>query len=271
MPFSVLMSVYNKEKPEYLQQSLKSVFNQTLPPDEVILVEDGPLSPFLYDILDEFEIQYPNIFKRVPIPINGGLGNALNTGLKHCSNELVARMDTDDIAVKDRFEQQLNFMAANPRIDISSGWIEEFEDNIFNVKNIKKVPQSHEEIAQYIKSRNPLNHPCVIFKKKVVESAGGYQHFPLFEDWFLWARMMKNGAIFANLQSTLLYFRTSKEMFKRRGGFQYAKDCAIFQWTLYKMGLISKTNALMASIVRGVVYILPNNIRAFVYAKFLRS
>lgn len=270
MPFSVLMSLYYKERPDYLRQSLDSVFNQTLPPDEVIMVEDGPLTDELYRVLDEYGSIHPEL-KRIPLPVNGGLGKALNEGLKHCSHELVARMDTDDVCFPNRFEQQIRFMQANPQIDISSAWLAEFQNDITDVKSIKKVPETHKEIACYIKSRNPLNHPCVIFHKTAVENVGGYKHFPLFEDWYLWARMMKNGAVFANLQTSLLYFRTSPEMFMRRGGFKYAKDSALFQWTLHKLGLISSINALKASIMRGMVYILPNNIRALIYSKLLRS
>ncbi|MBD5334126.1 MAG: glycosyltransferase [Bacteroides sp.] len=269
MSFSVLMSLYHKERPDYLRQSLDSVFNQTHLPNEVIMVEDGPLTKDLYDILDEYESKYSQL-KRVPLAINGGLGRALNEGLRHCSNELVARMDTDDVCFPERFEKQIKFMTANPQIDISSGWIAEFQDDISNVRSMRKVPQSHEEIANYIKSRNPLNHPCVIFRKKAVERVNGYQHFPLFEDWYLWARMIKNGALFANLQTPLLYFRTSSEMFRRRGGFKYAKDSASFQWTLHKLGLISTFSAIKSSLIRGTVYVMPNSIRALIYSKLLR-
>ena len=217
MSFSVLMSVYLKEQPLFLRQSLNSIFKQTFEPNEVILVEDGPLSNGLYAILDEFQSLYPQII-RVKLSQNGGLGNALNEGLKHCSHELVIRMDTDDICFPDRFEKQIEFMTKHPEVDISSAWLEEFEGDVTNVKTIKKVPASHSEIKTYIKTRNPLNHPAVIFRKSAVERAGGYKHFPLFEDWYLWARMMQCGARFANIQECLLHFRTSSDMFKRRGG-----------------------------------------------------
>lgn len=184
MSFSVLMSVYLKEQPLFLRQSLNSIFKQTFEPNEVILVEDGPLSNGLYAILDEFQSLYPQII-RVKLSQNGGLGNALNEGLKHCSHELVIRMDTDDICFPDRFEKQIEFMTKHPEVDISSAWLEEFEGDVTNVKTIKKVPASHSEIKTYIKTRNPLNHPAVIFRKSAVERAGGYKHFPLFEDWYL--------------------------------------------------------------------------------------
>ena len=270
MEFSVLLSIYSKEHPEYLRESLESVFNQTLMPDEVVIVEDGSLTTELYSILDEYEKRYPQ-FKRVPLAVNGGLGNALNEGLKHCTYELVARMDTDDISFPDRFEKQVSFMINKPDTDICSGWIEEFEGVVDNVKSLKKVPETHQEIAEYIKKRNPLNHPAVMFRKSTVDRVGGYQHFPLFEDWYLWARMFADGAKFANIPARLLHFRVSAEMYKRRGGFKYAKDSAKFQFTLRKLGLISFASALKASIMRGAVYVMPNSIRALIYKKLLRS
>ena len=263
------MSLYEKERPEFLRQSLDSVFNQTLPPNEVVLVEDGPLTSDLYTVLNEYESKYPEL-KRIKLDVNGGLGIALNEGLKHCSNELVARMDTDDICFFERFEKQVKFMSGNHDIDISSAWLEEFQGTIYNIRSIKKVPKLHHEISSYIKSRNPLNHPAVIFRKSSVEKAGGYQHFPLFEDYYLWARMFANGAKFGNIQECLLHFRTSSDMFKRRGGIKYAINCVKFQWTLHKLGIISSLTALRACCIRGFVYLMPNNIRKSIYYKFLR-
>lgn len=270
MAFSVLMSLYAKENPEYLRQSLNSIFSQTLKPDEVILVEDGPITVELDAVVSEYAEKHPEM-KIVPLPVNGGLGNALNEGLKHCSHELVARMDTDDISKPERFQTQVRYMESHPEIDISSAWIEEFEDEISNVKSIKKVPLTHEEISGYIGLRNPLNHPAVIFRKGAVEKAGGYQHFHLFEDWYLWARMYVAGCHFANIDKSVLYFRISPQMFKRRGGVQYAADSARFQWKLHQMGIISKWAAIKSSVLRGSVYLMPNNLRKFVYSKILRS
>lgn len=270
MNFSVLMSVYIKEQPDYLHQSLYSVFNQTLPPNEVVLVEDGPLDYELNAVIDEYTKRHPEL-KIVKLARNNGLGIALNEGLKHCSNNLVVRMDTDDICTPDRFEKQVKYMSDNPDIDISSAWLEEFEGDISNVKSIKKVPSTHEEISSYIKSRNPLNHPSVIFRKTSVENTGGYQHYPLFEDYYLWARMFASGAKFGNIQECLLHFRTSPEMFKRRGGIKYAKTCVRFQWTLHELGIISTFSAIKASLLRGAVYLMPNAIRKAIYSKLLRS
>ena len=269
--YSVLISVYYREEAEYLVQSLNSIVNQTLAPNEIVLVEDGPLSQQLYGVIDKYGKQYEKIIKRIQLKKNFGLGRALNEGLKHCSNELVARMDTDDICFPDRFEKQVGFMTEHPEIDVCSSWIEEFEGDIINVKSLKQVPATHEEIAKYLIHRNPLNHPAVMFRKSAVESVGGYQHFPLFEDWYLWARMFVNGARFANIPEPLLHFRTSPQMFKRRGGIKYTMDSARFQWTLHMLGLNSAIGAIKASVMRGAVYLMPNKLRAAIYSKFLRS
>ena len=209
--------------------------------------------------------------KVIRLSSNHGLGFALNEGLKYCSHDIVARMDTDDIATIDRFEKQITFLNDNPDIDICSSWLQEFEGEINNKISIKKVPSTHTEIADYIKSRNPMNHPSVIFRKKAVEDAGGYKPFPLFEDYYLWTRMYVNGCKFANIPECLVNFRTSPDMYKRRGGFKYAIDCAKFQWTLHKLGVISSVAAIKASILRGAVYLMPNSIRSFIYSRFLRS
>lgn len=269
MPFSVLMSLYIKESPDYLRQSLDSVFNQTLPPDEVILVEDGPLTEDLYSVLDIYEQKYPQ-FKRVRIPVNGGLGKALNEGLKHCSNELVARMDTDDVCFHDRFEKQIDYMNSHPEIAALSGWIEEFENDIDNVRSVKRVPETPDEVKRYGVKRCPLNHPAVILRKSVVESVGGYIHFPLFEDWYLWARLMSHGYKLGNIQAPVLYFRVSPEMYRRRGGLKYAKDSFRFQRKLKELGLISGFQVVKYGVIRGLVYMMPNFMRRFVYRNFLR-
>lgn len=270
MNFSVLLSIYYKENPIYFRECLDSIYNQTLLPDEVILVEDGPLTKELNNIIKSFTSIYHSI-KIIHLKENKGLGRALNEGLKHCTNDLVLRMDTDDICFKDRFEKQVNFMNTHPDIDISSAWLEEFETEVENVTSIKKLPGTHTEIENYIKTRNPLNHPAVIFRKSFVERAGGYQHFPLFEDWYLWARMLRNGAKFANIQECLVHFRTSPEMFKRRGGLKYAINSAKFQWMLHKLGIISSYGAIKASILRGLVYVMPNSLRHLIYSKILRT
>lgn len=268
--FSVLMSLYYKERPEYLRESLDSVFNQTITPTEVVIVEDGPLTAGLYAILDEFKQLHDNI-KIVKLATNSGLGIALAKGLEKCKSELVARMDTDDISKRDRFEKQVKFMDMHEDIDICSSWIDEFEDTPTNIISVKRVPESHEDIIKFMRRRSPINHPSVIFKKKAVIKAGNYQYFHLFEDWYLWARMYALGSKFANIQESLLLFRTSKDMYKRRGGWKYAINGAKFQWTLHRLGVISVAQAVINAIERGIVCIAPNKLRQLLYTVFLRE
>lgn len=269
MKFSVLMSLYFKERPEYLRQSLDSVFNQSQLPTEVILVEDGPLSQELYKILDEFKESHSEL-KIVSLPVNGGLGKALNEGLKHCSYELVARMDTDDIAKPDRFKKQMAIFDKYPQVEVVSSWIDEFKGTPSNVVSTRKLPEFPYEIYHYAKKRCPINHPVVMFKKDSVLFAGGYQHFPLFEDYFLWIRLLLNGSKFYNLQESLLLFRTSDDMYKRRGGLKHAITEIRFQNKIRKIGFISLSQFIENISIRFITRIVPNNFREYIYKKFLR-
>ena len=267
--FSALLSLYIKENPEFLRQSLDSLFHQTLLPDEVVLVEDGPLTSELEQIVSDYSSRYP-ILKVVPLPQNQGLGKALNEGLKYCSYELIARMDTDDIAKPDRFQKQVEVFEKHPEIDVCGAWIDEFEGDIDKIISTRKLPEWHDDIALYAKSRNPINHPVAMFKKSAVINAGSYQHFPLFEDYYLWVRMLMNGAKFYNIQESLLWFRFSPEMFKRRGGWGYAMKELKFQKTLRSIGFISTFNYLKNVIIRLITRIIPNSWRSFIYKKLLR-
>lgn len=268
--FSVLLSIYNREHPAYLRQCLDSLFMQSLLPAEIVLVKDGPLTIELDSIISEYEALHP-IFKVVCLEKNQGLGKALNEGLKYCSFELVARMDTDDIAKVKRFEKQIEVFQNNPQIDICSAWIDEFEGDVNHIVATRKLPENHDEIALYAQSRCPINHPVVMFRKSKVISAGGYQHFPLFEDYYLWMRMLKSGAMFYNIQESLLYFRTSSNMYKRRGGWKYAIDELHFQNVLFNMRMISCGRFLLNVMMRFPVRIAPNKIRSWIYMKALRK
>lgn len=267
--FSVLMSVYSKEKADYLRLSLESVFTQTIIPNEVIIVEDGPLTNEIYDAIEEYKIAHPEL-KIVRINSNVGLGRALNEGLKHCTYELVARMDTDDICYPNRFEKQLEIFKNN-QVDIVSSWICEFKDNPSNIVSIRRLPEKHNEIKEYAKRRSPINHPAAMFRKSAVIASGGYMHFRLFEDYYLWARMLVNGFRFYNIQEPLLWFRVSPMMYKRRGGVKYAVDEIRFQSKLHKMGLINYWEELSNIGVRVFVRVIPNSIRSFIYRKLLRG
>lgn len=270
MKFSVLLSIYHKENPEYLRQCMDSILSQTLLPDEIVMVKDGPLTEELDAMLDEYQ-QKISYMKLVPLKVNLGLGKALNEGLKHCSNELVARMDTDDICKSNRFERQVAIFKKHPEYDVVSSWVDEFSENVDAIRSVRKLPENHEEIFEYGKKRNPVNHPAVMFRKSAVEATGSYMHFPYFEDYYLWARMLMGGYKFYNVQESLLNFRTSDSVYMRRGGFAYAMTEVKFMMELHKIGYLGLIGALKGSALRFVVRIIPNSFRAWIYNKLLRK
>lgn len=267
--FSVLLSLYYKENPSYLSQSLDSIFQQTSLPGEIVIVKDGPLPVLVDKVLDRYSSICPTL-KIIVLPFNQGLGKALNEGLKHCSYDLIARMDTDDIAKPDRFEKQIKVFQEHQEIDVVGAWIDEFERDISHVTSVRKLPESPNEILSFAKKRNPINHPVVMFRKKAVMAVGGYQHFPLFEDYYLWVRMLINGAKFYNIQESLLYFRSSSDMFRRRGGLKYMNTEIRFQNFLLKSHFITLTRYLQNVAIRAITRMMPNSLRRILYKRILR-
>lgn len=268
--FSVLMSVYAREKAEFLREALDSVFNQTLAPNEVVLVKDGPLTEELETVIRDFAARY-NSLQIVALPQNVGLGAALNEGLRHCSYELVARMDSDDISKPFRFENQVQFMTKYPQVAIVGSWIDEFYDTIDNVVAQRRVPATTEELYIFAKARCPFNHPTVMFRKSCVERVGGYQPFYLFEDYYLWVRMIQARFQLQNIQQSLVYFRTSPQVAARRGGWKYAKSEIRLQRQFLRLGFIEPITYCRNLMIRLTVRLIPNRLRTLVYQKLLRK
>lgn len=191
MNYSVLMSVYVKERPDYLRQAMESIRTQTVPTDDFVLVCDGPLNDELDIVIKEEQQKFGNVLHVKRLQENGGLGRALNEGLKICKNEIIARMDSDDLSRPDRCEKQLRLFMTIPDLDFSSGTVSEFESDPDNCTGKRALPITYEEIKRYSRKRNPMNHPCVMFRKTSVISSGGYREtFHLFEDYYLWIRML---------------------------------------------------------------------------------
>ncbi|MFR8029980.1 MAG: glycosyltransferase [Bacteroides uniformis] len=203
--YSVLISVYYKEKPIYLKSALDSVLNQTLPPSEIILIKDGPLTVELEKVLSSYDT---NLLKIIPLPNNLGLSKALNIGLKHCSYEFVARMDTDDICYPSRFEKQVLFLQSHPTIDIVGAYATKIDECGNNLEEVIKVPVSHEDIVRLVWTC-PLNHPTVMYRKNAILSVGGYKPDagPRQDDYDLWFRCAEKGLHFANISEPLLHYR----------------------------------------------------------------
>ena len=269
--FSVLMSLYYKEKPEYVKECFESLLTQTVKADEWVIVEDGPLTDELYAVLNEYEGKYPELINRVALKENVGLGMALREGVTHCKNELIARMDTDDIARADRFEKQLLLFQNDPDLDICSSHIKEFYDTPDEVKAERRVPLTQEGIAEYQKRRDSFNHMAVMYKKSAVLKAGNYQHALLMEDSLLWVNMLKSGAKCSNVDDYLVFARTGSDMFNRRGGFRYFKKYRKGRKEIYKTGYISWFDYMYTLAVQFVVALMPNCLRKWFFTKFLRS
>ena len=271
--YSVLMSVYDKEKPEYLRASLNSIIGQSLPPDEIVLVCDGPLRPQLETVIHEFG----DALKLLRLPENAGLGNALSKGMALCRIESIARMASDDIAARHRCRLQMEFLRHHPEVDVLSGCVAEFQGDCVTEKeaagqvlSYKTLPQTHEELRTYLIDRNPMNHPCVMFRKSKVLAAGGYQPCSLFEDYDLWIRMYQKGSIFANLPEVLLYMRVN-DLHRRRGGVRYAGTIIRFRTKMLRKGLISPARYLYTTAARVAVSLMPDGMRKRIYDIKLRE
>lgn len=269
--YSVLMSVYKKENPRYFKEAINSMLQQTIPPNDFVLVCDGPLTEGLNEVVAEFQHTIPDIFQVIRLEQNVGLGKALQIGIKNCKNELIARMDSDDISVKSRCEQQLKCFDNDKTLDVCSGSIAEFEHNITNIIAFRQLPCEDEKIKKFAKRRNPINHMAVMYRKKAVLDAGNYQELPLAEDYFLWARMLMKKKKFKNLESILVYARIDNGMFKRRGGIRYVKSILILQKKLKRIGFISARNYIENCVIRCSIALVPEKMRAYFYKKRLRS
>lgn len=269
--YSVLMSVYHKEKPEYLKQAIASIQAQTLPTDDFVLVCDVPLNDALDAVIAKKQQEMGKTLNVVRLAKNGGLGNALNEGIKHCKNELVARMDSDDIAYQDRCEKQIAVFYKHSEVSICSGIVEEFTSTP-DVVDAKRVPpEAHEEIVEFAKKRNPFNHPCVMYKRSVVEAVGSYQDFYLLEDYYLWLRMLMAGYQGYNIQEPLLHMRAGSDMYLRRAGWKYAKTQVKLFKFMKEQGFIGEGQYIKSCVIRSGSALAPNWLRKLMFEKVLRK
>lgn len=284
--YSVLMSTYRKESPEFLQAAIESMLRQTVQPAEFVLVCDGTLTEELDRVINSFGEQL-SVYCRTE---NLGLGPSLQEGLSYCHEDIIVRMDSDDISFPDRCARELQAMKEHDA-DIVSGTVLEFSemkdrgaasetlgvaseiqhgDLVTKLEPIisgkRELPQYHEEILRYSRKRNPFNHPAVCFRKDVILKAGGYNgDFPLFEDYDLWTRALQNGAKGYNIPEPVLYMRTTKDLYKRRGGWKYAEDMLRFHRSLLKRGYTTTADFITGAVPHAAICVLPAEIRKLVY------
>ncbi|EGY5283822.1 glycosyltransferase family 2 protein [Acinetobacter baumannii] len=272
MPFSLLLSLYYKEKPEYLVKCFESIWEkQILKPSEIVLVFDGPIGDELKACVQKWQLKIGSCLKIVTLPQNVGLGKALNEGLKQCSYDWVFRMDTDDICTPDRFEKQVAFIKQNPDVVLFSGQVIEFNQDISDANVIKIVPITHDEIKKFAQKRCPFNHMAVAYKRDVILGLGGYQHHLFMEDYNLWLRVIGNNYKVANLPDVLLYARVGNGMHARRKGFQYIKSEKQLLDLKKRLKLQNPLYANMLFLVRSAFRLLPANLLGKIYNTFLRK
>lgn len=270
-PYSVLMSVYVKEKPANLSESLASILEQTIPPDELVLVCDGKLTDELNVIIKAFESEYSEIFRSVRLLENVGTGMAANEGIKACQNELIAKMDSDDICVPDRFQRQLMMFLKNPKLDMVGGYIEEFDDATRKPIAVKKTPISHEEILKYSKRRSPFNNQTLIYRKSFAQKVGGYTDIKRCEDYEFITKMLMAGAIGENLPEVLVKYRVTKDNYKRRKNWANTKSFIKVRWNLHKSGFSSLWDFFVPTAAQLILFIMPEKFTSWAYGKFLRK
>jgi len=255
--FSVLMSVYEKDKPEFFRDAIDSVLSQTVKPDEIVLVKDGPVDANLEKVINEYEQKTEGFLKIVCLKENEGLGVALAEGIKNCTFDIVGRMDADDISVPQRFEKQLTFLKNNPDIDVVSCFAAAFEETIEKVLFVRRGPLLHEQIAKKLRFRFCMNHAPSMFRKKAVLEAGNYMPFAGLEDYLLWAKMLLNGAKMATIGQVLYYHRWEKELLRRRSGLKRAAQQIRLQKEFLKIGFINRLQFMRNVLIRTTAAVLP--------------
>lgn len=264
--YSVLMSLYKKENPDYLKIAIRSMLNQTIAPDEIILVEDGQLTPELYEALNEFPMLH-----RVKNKQNLGLGLALNVGLKECRNELVARMDTDDCSKPERCEKQLARFEEKPYLAIVGSHIDEFNGDVSNVISKRCVPTKAEDIYCFAKRRSAFNHPAVMYSKTAILENEGYSNLKRNQDVELFGRILFAGYKAENIDESLLWFRNSDELAKRRKSWQNTWSYIATIRKFWKMGYSSFLDYLIVGIAQTGMYLIPVRLQNYIYKKYLRK
>jgi len=269
LKLSVLMPVYHKESSTNLRQCLESLAFQALPADEIVIVEDGPLGKPLVAIIAAYKRDLPIV--SLALPTNVGLGPALRAGLRICLGEYVARMDSDDISFRERFQRQVKFLDSNREVDVVGSAIEEFGGNSNVPGAIRRLPAAGRELLRFARFRNPLNHMTTMFRKDSVLAAGSYQSCPGFEDYHLWARMLALGHRLHNMEEIFVYARCDNGMQSRRGGLAYLRRDVAFQLFLYKMGLVTAPMCVRNIAMRAPIRLAPTFVRSICYNLFLRD
>ena len=269
--YSVLMTVFKSDNPDYFRSSLMSMLKQTVLSDDIVVVKDGPIPKKLQDVIDECRNIYGDIIHEVQLEKNLGLGLALNKGLEVCKHELVARMDADDISLSERCEKQLNMFENNPKLDIVGCPVKEFVGDISNIVGVRDVPLENEQIHKYCRRRDPFNHPTVMYRKSKVMKYGPYGNYRKNQDTDLWIKLLSNGCNCANHPDYLLMFRFDEGTYQKRKSWVNTKLLIEIRQKAWKQGFCSFWDYLIVAVAQLGIYIMPVGFQRFVYTKILRK
>lgn len=269
--YSVLMSVYYREDPVFFSQAIQSMMDQTVVTNDFVLVCDGPLTLELDSVIEHFDKQYPNVFNIIRLSENIGIGAAVNIGLHQCKNDLVAKMDADDVSVPDRCEKQLRLFEDNPTLTVVGGYIEEFDQNIDIPISIREVPTDNEGIRRFSRRRQPFNNVTVMYRRDAVLAVGGYRSLSRCEDYDLYVRLLHSGYYAENLAEVLVKVRAGQKGLSRRASFATLKGVVQSRWNALKIGYISLADFMVCCIGEFVIVICPGVIRKFIYNSFFRK
>ena len=269
-PYSVLMSVYKKDDPSFLTTAIESMLKQTVPCEQFIIVEDGPLPDNLHDVINDY-VKNAALFTLVVLPENMGLGKALDKGLEHCRNDLVARMDADDISLPSRCEKLLALFEQNPKLGLAGTNIDEFYDDPQNIVSSRKVPCDYKSICKFMRRRSPFNHPTVMFKKSEVERCGGYGKMKRKQDFDLFARMLNMDCYALNIDVSLLLFRSNRDNYKRRRSWEYCRSYIDVALVNYKRGYCSIVDLAYIIVGQLTLHFAPMSVMKLLSDKLLRK
>lgn len=270
MNYSVLLTVYRSDNPEYFRMSLESMLNQTAPSNDIVVVKDGPVPAEIENVIQKLKGENPEIHP-LQLEKNLGLGLALNEGLKVCQNELIARMDSDDISLPTRCEKQLAMFESDPKLDIVGCPVKEFVGTPDNIIGKRDVPLENGAIHKYNRRRDPFNHPTVMYRKSKVMKYGPYGNYRKNQDTDLWIKLLSNGCKAANCPEYLLLFRFDESTYRKRKSWVNTKLLIEIRKAAWKSGYCSLADYMFVACVQLGIYILPEGFQKLVYTKLLRK
>lgn len=268
--YSVLMSVYAGEKPQFLKTSIQSMIDQTYQTDDFVLVCDGKLTDELEEVVRFYEDNY-ECFRALRLKNNVGTGRCANMGIDACKNEYIVKMDSDDIAKPDRCERSLYAMAKHPDIDMLGAYIDEFDSDTGDIIATKKTPLSNKEIHKYAKRRNPFNNQTLVYKKSRAVSVGGYSNIKRCEDYEFVVKMLADGAKGVNLDKTLVLYRVTANNYQRRRNWANTKSFISVRWKIFRMGYSGIIDFIVPCAFQLFIFVMPSSLTGKIYKRFLRG